>query len=168
MHSADLASSEAISVEVAKPVTVAQCHEVIEAQARQIEMLRHCVAQQGEQLASLQERVKLDSHNSSKPSDGERCPYTTELCSEVACTGLQAQVAIANCAQRSKLLIHRVTAGDKGLALARQQVSQRGGHIKGGAQIDLSLQTCLVARVTAQRYDCSQGKQMRSTKAWPS
>jgi hypothetical protein len=51
MHSADRASSEAIPVEVVKPVTVAQCHEVIEAQARQIEMLRQCVAQQGEQLA---------------------------------------------------------------------------------------------------------------------
>lgn len=76
MHSADQASSEVIPVEVAKPVTVAQCHEVIEAQARQIEMLKQCVAQQGEQLALLQERVKLDSHNSSKPpsSDGPGRP----------------------------------------------------------------------------------------------
>jgi transposase len=72
MHSADPASSEANLADVARPATVAQCHEVIEAQARQIELLRQCVAQQGEQLALLQERLKLDSRNSSKPpsSDG--------------------------------------------------------------------------------------------------
>jgi hypothetical protein len=53
MHSADPASSEANLADVARPATVAQCHEVIEAQARQIELLRQCVAQQGEQLALL-------------------------------------------------------------------------------------------------------------------
>ena len=48
-----------------KPATLRQCHEVIEAQALQIAQLR-------EQMALLQERLKLDSRNSSKPpsSDG--------------------------------------------------------------------------------------------------
>lgn len=48
-----------------KPVTLQQCHEVIAAQALQIAQLR-------EQMALLQERLKLDSRTSSKPpsSDG--------------------------------------------------------------------------------------------------
>ena len=72
MDSGAPAPSEANLVDVVKPATVAQCHEVIEAQARQIDLLRQCVAQQGEQLTLLQERLKLDSRNSSKPpsSDG--------------------------------------------------------------------------------------------------
>jgi transposase len=50
---------------VAKPATVAQCHQVIDALTQQVSVLR-------EQVALLQERVKLDSRNSSKPpsSDG--------------------------------------------------------------------------------------------------
>ena len=52
-------------VGLGKPATLRQCHEVIEAQALQIAQLR-------EQMALLQERLKLDSRNSSKPpsSDG--------------------------------------------------------------------------------------------------
>ena len=48
-----------------KLATLRQCHEVIAAQALQIAQLR-------EQMALLQERLKLDSRNSSKPpsSDG--------------------------------------------------------------------------------------------------
>ena len=47
------------------PATLRQYHEVIEAQALQISQLR-------QQMALLQERLKLDSRNSSKPpsSDG--------------------------------------------------------------------------------------------------
>ena len=47
------------------PATLRQCHEVIEAQALQISQLL-------QQMALLQERLKLDSRNSSKPpsSDG--------------------------------------------------------------------------------------------------
>ena len=49
----------------AKPATLAQCHEVIAAMALEIVQLRA-------QMSALQERVKLDSRNSSKPpsSDG--------------------------------------------------------------------------------------------------
>jgi transposase len=49
---------------------------VIEAQARQIDWLAQRVAQQDQLLAVLQERLKLDSHNSSKPpsSDGPGKP----------------------------------------------------------------------------------------------
>ena len=49
----------------AKPATLAQCHEVIDTLGRELAQLR-------EQLAWLQERMKLDSRNSSKPpsSDG--------------------------------------------------------------------------------------------------
>ena len=56
----------------AKPTTVAKCHEVIDALARQVDVLRQRVVEQGEKLAVLQERLKLDSKNSSKPpsSDG--------------------------------------------------------------------------------------------------
>ena len=57
---------------LAKPATVAQCHEVIDALALQIELLRGQVITQSRVLAVLQERLKLDSKNSSKPpsSDG--------------------------------------------------------------------------------------------------
>ena len=56
----------------AKPACVQQCHEVIDAQARQIESLTQRLLHQEEQLALLQERLKLVSRNSSKPpsSDG--------------------------------------------------------------------------------------------------
>ena len=48
-----------------KPQTLQQCHEVIDAMALQIAQLR-------QQMALLQERLNLDSRNSSKPpsSDG--------------------------------------------------------------------------------------------------
>jgi transposase len=48
-----------------KPMTLPECHAVIEMQSLQIEQLR-------EQVAIVQERLKLDSRNSSKPpsSDG--------------------------------------------------------------------------------------------------
>ena len=48
-----------------KPATLRQCHEVIDALTLQLAQLR-------EQMALLQERLKLDSRNSSKPpsSDG--------------------------------------------------------------------------------------------------
>jgi Family of unknown function (DUF6444) len=48
-----------------KPATLLECHAVIDVLALQIEQLR-------EQMALLQERLKLDSRNSSKPpsSDG--------------------------------------------------------------------------------------------------
>ncbi len=48
-----------------KPDTLAQCHAVIDTLGQQLAQLR-------EQVAWLQERVKLDSRNSSKPpsSDG--------------------------------------------------------------------------------------------------
>ena len=53
------------ATDVAKPVTLQQCHEVIAALLLQNAQLR-------EQMALLQERLKLDSRNSSKPpsSDG--------------------------------------------------------------------------------------------------
>lgn len=52
-------------VQVAKPATVPECHAVIEALALEVGQLR-------EQMAWLQERLKVDSRNSSKPpsSDG--------------------------------------------------------------------------------------------------
>ncbi|GAA0746342.1 IS66 family transposase [Ideonella azotifigens] len=52
-------------VEGVKPATLAQCHEIIAQQALELAELRQAVA-------LLAERLKLDSHNSSKPpsSDG--------------------------------------------------------------------------------------------------
>ena len=52
-------------VDLTKPATLRQCHEVIDALTLQLAQLR-------EQMALLQERLKLDSRNSSKPpsSDG--------------------------------------------------------------------------------------------------
>jgi hypothetical protein len=44
----------------AKPATLAQCHEVIDTLGRELAKLR-------EQVAWLQERVQLDSRDSSKP-----------------------------------------------------------------------------------------------------
>ena len=54
------------------PMTQAQCHELIQAQAGCIELLLLRVANFEKQIAVLQERLKLDSKNSSKPpsSDG--------------------------------------------------------------------------------------------------
>jgi transposase len=65
MHSDDHTSSSAALPGVAKPATVAQCHAVIDTLAQQIAVLQ-------DQVVLLQERVKLDSRNSSKPpsSDG--------------------------------------------------------------------------------------------------
>ena len=70
MRSDEHLSSQPVSV--AMPMTVSQCHEVIQAQARHIELLLQRVAGHEEQMAVLQERLKLDSKNSSKPpsSDG--------------------------------------------------------------------------------------------------
>jgi hypothetical protein len=48
----------------AKPQTLAQCHEVIDTLCQQLAQLR-------EQVAWLQERVKLDSRNSSKPPSSD-------------------------------------------------------------------------------------------------
>jgi transposase len=70
MHSNDQGKSGAGSAidAMAKPSTVEQCHVLIDAMAVQLAQLR-------EQVALLQERVKLDSRNSSKPpsSDGPGC-----------------------------------------------------------------------------------------------
>ena len=58
-------SGASAPVVIAKPATLQACHEVIDLLALQFAQLR-------EQVALLQERVKLDSRNSSKPpsSDG--------------------------------------------------------------------------------------------------
>lgn len=66
MHSAvDEPRSTPEQAAPAKPATLQQCHELIDAMALQIGQLR-------EQMALMQERLKLDSRNSSKPpsSDG--------------------------------------------------------------------------------------------------
>ena len=66
MHSAvNEPSPPPEQVSPAKPTTIQQCHELIDAMALQIGQLR-------EQMALMQERLKLDSRNSSKPpsSDG--------------------------------------------------------------------------------------------------
>ena len=57
---------------VSLPATLAECHDLIPAQARQIELLLHRIAQFEDQLALLQERLSLDSKNSSlaPSSDG--------------------------------------------------------------------------------------------------
>ena len=54
------------------PLTLAQCHQVITELSAQVELQREQLARQSELLAVLQERLKLDSRNSSKPpsSDG--------------------------------------------------------------------------------------------------
>lgn len=48
----------------AKPATLEQCHAVIETLGQELAQLR-------EQVAWLQERVKLDSRNSSKPPSSD-------------------------------------------------------------------------------------------------
>ena len=65
MHS-DVSGSEqrAQPVAAAKPATVQECHAVIEALALEVEQLR-------EQMAWLQERLKVDSRNSSKPPSSD-------------------------------------------------------------------------------------------------
>lgn len=70
MHSADEAAAPPIEQALpVKPATVAQCHEVIDALALEVAQLR-------EAMALLQERLKLDSRNSSKPpsTDGPDRP----------------------------------------------------------------------------------------------
>jgi len=49
------------------PLTLTQCHQVITELAPQVELQREQLARQSELLAVLQERLKLDSKNSSKP-----------------------------------------------------------------------------------------------------
>lgn len=66
MHSTARPTSSAVLPTLAlKPTSVEQCHAVIDTLAQQIAVLH-------EQIALLQERLRLDSRNSSKPpsSDG--------------------------------------------------------------------------------------------------
>ena len=58
------------------PATLAECHALILAQAHQIELSLHCIAQFEDQLALVQERLSLDSKNSSlaPSSDGPASP----------------------------------------------------------------------------------------------
>jgi len=49
------------------PLTLAHCHQVITELSAQVELQREQLARQSELLAVLQERLKLDSKNSSKP-----------------------------------------------------------------------------------------------------
>ena len=65
MQGDDATAEAAPGPDQCKPETVAQCHEVIERLSRQL-------AQTQERLAWFEERLKLDSRNSSKPpsSDG--------------------------------------------------------------------------------------------------
>jgi transposase len=76
MHSTDDASSQADSPTLSKPPTLELCHAVIQTQAAHIANLEQRLAAQEQHLALLQERLKLDSHNSSKPpsSDGPGRP----------------------------------------------------------------------------------------------
>ena len=69
MRRAERAPREPSPAEIGKPATVMQCHAVIDTLAQQVVVLQ-------EQVALLQERLKLDSHNSSKPpsSDGPGRP----------------------------------------------------------------------------------------------
>ena len=65
-------NSPDISASDSAPLTLAQCHEVIAGLSTQVELLRQQLVHRDELLAVLQERLKLDSKNSSKPpsSDG--------------------------------------------------------------------------------------------------
>ena len=64
MHGADGDAGGEVMGVLVKPATVEQCHVVIDALALQLVALR-------EQVAWLQERVKLDSRNSSKPPSSD-------------------------------------------------------------------------------------------------
>ena len=68
----DPAADPAPSREAVKPLTLAQCHEVIET-------LVQLVDKQQREIAWLHERVTLDSKTSSKPpsSDGPGSPSST-------------------------------------------------------------------------------------------
>ena len=52
-----------------KPATLELCHQLIEEQVAQIESLSHRLLAQEEALALLQEKLKLNSRNSSKPPE---------------------------------------------------------------------------------------------------
>jgi transposase len=69
MDTSDRASDQGMNAAMDKPTTIEQCHAVIETLALQIGQLR-------EQMAALQEQLKLNSKNSSKPpsSDGPGSP----------------------------------------------------------------------------------------------
>jgi transposase len=69
MRSDEPLSSQIADASIAKPATLEQCHQVIEVLAARIEQLE-------QQQALLQEQVKLNSRNSSKPpsSDGPGQP----------------------------------------------------------------------------------------------
>jgi transposase len=62
----------AAGLPAAKPATLPECHAVIEVQALQIAQLHEQMGLMNDALAVLQERLKLNSRNSSKPpsSDG--------------------------------------------------------------------------------------------------
>lgn len=72
MHSDQAQSNPIEDVSAPKPLTLEQCHQVIEALVEQNERLRQRLAGQDEQMVLLREQIKLNSRNSSKPpsSDG--------------------------------------------------------------------------------------------------
>ncbi len=76
MHRDEPLSSEIADGVMPKPETLGQCHRVIEELTNQNEELRQRLATQEEKMASLQEQMKLNSRNSSKPpsSDGPGRP----------------------------------------------------------------------------------------------
>jgi transposase len=65
-------NSSTPSVSDTVPLTLTQCHELIAGLSQQVELLRQHLVARDELLAVLQERLKLNSKNSSKPpsSDG--------------------------------------------------------------------------------------------------
>lgn len=76
MHSEQPLTHQVEEVSTAKPGTLEQCHQMIEALSAHNEQLRQRLAGQEEQMAVLQEQLKLNSRNSSKPpsSDGPGRP----------------------------------------------------------------------------------------------
>ena len=69
-------TEESCQSQVAKPATLALCHQVIEELSTQIESLNQRLLAKEEALELLLEKLKLNSRNSSKPpsSDGPGGP----------------------------------------------------------------------------------------------
>jgi transposase len=72
MHEAAHGEGQECGAEATKPATVAQCHAVIALLGQQVALLQEQMAELQARNAWLQEQLKLDSRNSSKPpsSDG--------------------------------------------------------------------------------------------------
>jgi hypothetical protein len=91
VHEAADGEGQASDAEATQPATVAQCHEGIALLGQQVVLLQEQMAELQARNARLQEQLKLNSRNSSKPpsSDGAGARNRAQRCASQRKRGAQ-------------------------------------------------------------------------------